>query len=675
MNQLSLGDELVDPRTKKVAMAVTSSTPTMGRIRVLETDAETERWIPYEELRNRISSGNLEMRRAGNPTLTTFFDHSDPATCKHQGARHRSRGVAQEHYLTALERATRIVRELNEYCKRHRVSAYAAYSAVRELFESEYPDWLFPSAATVYRLLERDRCNAPLLMPNHVRGNRTERYSPEFVELICTLAEDNYLKPDSTWSLAELTDCCRRTAIKRELLPASASLSKKFVRKIILTRLHSMPEVQRHLVKDRAAKASVASRRIQVDGLLQRVEQDTLHLPFFIRTPDGVCSDVHLAHAIDCASSIVPGWHLKIGTLNESDGLRCIESSLFSKGPAFKYLEIDDALDLYGAPALLVLDNGAETRGDRIRRLTQLGVDVIYCKARHPQKKPFIERLNRSLKEALELLPGCTRLDGRDGQRDPVALGDDLMTFEELERWIARWYYEKWANTVLERFVDEEVCEKRKLGVTPRQRYENLFRRLGHALPLPPNKSAWIRTKYNAVRRKLSIKSGITYETYDFKGDNLEPLLERFGQEPVDVLFDPEDYRRVYVVDGTELVELTNESANEFSPAYSFEYAKEHSAAIKAANPESARSASFTESVYDRSMRSSSAANKSKKSPGRREKREVVQKARLREAVERASKAPLPPPKPKTSALNNSMTTWDDVDELSPRNRNTGALI
>ncbi|MBD2222560.1 transposase family protein [Calothrix sp. FACHB-1219] len=675
MNQLNLGDELVDPRTQSVTMSVTSSAPNKGRIRVLETDAEVERWIPYEGLRNRISSGNLEVRRAGNPALTIFFDHGDSTTCKHQGVRHKSRGIAQDNYLRSLERATRIVRELNEYCKRHRVSAYAAYPVVRERFARDYPDWIFPSVATVYRLLERDKCNAPLLIPNHVRGNRSERHLPEVVELICSFAEDKYLVPDSPWSLRELTDYCLRTAIKRELLPAAASLSKKFVRKIILTRCHSMPEETRISSKDLAAQASIAARRIQVEGLLQRVEQDTLHLPFVIKTPDGLCSNVHIAHAIDCASSIVTGWHMKIGVLNESDGLRCIESSIFSKDAALQSLGIDGSLDLFGAPTLLVFDNGAETRGDRIRRLTQLGTDVRYCRARNPQEKPFVERLNRSLKEALQPLPGCTRQDGRDGQRDPVALGDDLMTFEELERWIARWYYEKWADTVLKRFVDEEVCEERKLGVTPRQRYENIFERLGHALPLPPNKSAWIRTKYNAVRRKLSIKSGITYETYDFKGDNLESLLERFGQEPVDVLFDPEDYRRVYVVDGTELVELTNESANEFSPAYSFEYAKEHSAEIKAANPESARSASFTESVYDRSMRSSSSASKSKKSPGRLEKREVVKKTRHREAVERASKTPLPPSKPKTAALNDSMATWDDVDELSPRNRNTGALI
>jgi hypothetical protein len=39
----------------------------------------------------------------------------------------------------------------------------------------------------------------------------------------------------------------------------------------------------------------------------------------------------------------------------------------------------------------------------------------MHCKSRHAHGKPFIERLNRSLKEALETLPGCTRLDAVDG--------------------------------------------------------------------------------------------------------------------------------------------------------------------------------------------------------------------------------------------------------------------
>lgn len=674
MNQLNLGDQLVDRRTQCVIMAVTNATPTLGRIRVLENDAESERWIPYDELRRSISEGHLELRREANPALAVYFKHEDSTTCKHLERLHKSRGKSQDNYLLSLERHTRLVRELRDYTKRHRVSAYAAYSVVRERFKNDYPDWIFPSLATVYRLLDRYKCNAPLVMPNHLKGNRTERHAPELVELICTLAEV-FVKEHSKWTLKTLTDNCWRTAVKHELLKVSEPLSQKFVRKVIAKRLHSMPEVTRFLNKDRAAKASVASTRIQVEGVLQRVEQDTLHLPFVIKTPHGECSDVFLAHSIDCGSSIATGWRMKIGALNESDGLECIESTLFSKATTFKHFEVDNGVDLYGTPGLLVLDNGSETRGDRIRRLTQLGIDVNYCKARHPQKKPFIERLNRSLKEALEVLPGCTRVDGVDGQRDPVALGDDLMTFEELERWIVRWYCDKWADTVLKRFVDEEVSDNRSLGVTPRQRYHNIVERLGHPLPLPPNRDDWIRTKFDAVSRTLNVKSGITYETYDFKGDNLQHLLNRFGQQPVELLIDPEDYRRVYVIDGIELVELINVSTNEFSPAYSFKYAKDHRAELVAENQETARSAAFTEDTYARSMRPVTSKNGQKKAPGRSAKQEVVKRTRQRQAVERASKSPLTPSKTKTLATEDSMTTWEDVGEFTPRDRTTGALI
>lgn len=676
MKTLSLGDELVDPKVKSVVMVVTSPTLTLGRVRVLEANADAERWILYEKIRAQINLGELEVRRKDNPALAIFIDRKDPTTCKRKVPRQSTPGSTEDTYLSSVARATRIVRALNEYCKRHKVSAYAAYDEVRKQFTTECTDWQFPSVATVYRLLERDKCHAPLVMPNHLKGNRTERHSEELIELICALAEATFLKEGSQWTLNALTDKSRRTAIANGLLGATAPLSKKFVRRVIVTRLHAMPEVARYLGKDRAAKASVASHRIRIEGMLQRVEQDAVHLPFVVKTPDGLCSDVWLVHAIDCATSNVVGWHLKVGAPNESDGLRCIESIMFSKGSAFAYFGIEDSHDLYGVPALLVLDNGAEARGERFRRLAQLGVDIEYCKARHPQKKPFIERLNRSLKEALQLLPGCTRMDGSDGKRDPVALGDDLMDLEELERWVVRWYFDKWADTVLDRFVDEEVFENRDLGVTPRQRFENIVERLGCPLPLPPNRDDWIRIKYHVVSRKLNMTSGITHHSFEFRGDNLLRLISRFGEEAVQVLYDPEDFRRVYVVDGVELVELINQSAGECTPAHSFAYAKKNKAALKGKHPETAKSAAFTEDVSNRSMQKGKAAGTPKRSPGRTGKKEVVEKVKQREALERAAGNPLPPPKPKTPVSSGLVPMrLDDVGEFSPRDRQTGALL
>ena len=676
MKELTLGDELFDPRANCVSMQVTSATLTMGRVRVLEPNADAERWIPYEEVRTRIDTGALEVRRKGNPTLAVFYDPKDSTTCKHKGSRYKSILKAQTAYQSSFGRARDILNAVQDYAGRHKVSDYAAYHAIRQQLEPSFTDRKFPSLATVYRYIARARCRAPLITPNKEKGNRDARHDPQMVELICTLAEDTFLKEGSKWSLKELTDKCHRSAITAGIPKATNPLSRKFVRKVITTKLYAMPEAARLLGKDRAAKTSVGSHRIRVEGILQRVEQDTLNMPMVIMTEDGPCSDLNLVHAIDCGSSNPTGWHLKIGAPNESDGLRCIESTLFSKGASFKYFGIDDSHDLFGTPAYLVLDNGPEGRGERFRRLAQLGIDVAYCKARHPHKKPFIERLNRSLKEALQLLPGCTRMDGVDGARDPVALGDKLMTLKELERWIVHWYFNVWADTVLERFVDEEVSENRGLGVTPRQRFKNIVERLGCPLPLPPNRTDWIRTKYVAVSRKLNMKSGVTLEGYDFKGDNLLTLLHRFGQEPVLVLYDPEDYRRVYVLNGDELVELTNQSATEFSPAYSFEYAKEHRALLKKQNQETARKDAFMEALYEKSMEQNTEKDRPKKAPGRPAKKQVVEKTKHRDAVNRAALNPLQPSKTKTPSTDGSMSMQlDDVDELSPRNRKTGATI
>ncbi|MFW2355957.1 Mu transposase C-terminal domain-containing protein [Hydrogenophaga sp.] len=636
MKELDFGDQLYDPRVARLVMQVTSSELAMGRVRVLEANADVERWIPYDELRCQIGAGTLEVRRKDNPTLAVFLDHDDATTCKRRGSRYLPSKESEDRYLAAVHRATKVVNAMNDYCKRHKVSAYAAYDAVREQFISSSTGFEFPSVASVYRMIERDRCKASLITPNKKRGNHDGRHSKAMDAFICRLAKKTYLTEKSKWTLKEFTDACRRMAIARGIAKPASRLSKKYVHKIITTKLHSMPKAARLLKKDRAAQMSVASHRIQVEGILQRVEQDTVHLPFVIMTEDGPCSDVYLIQAIDCASSNVVGWHLQIGAPNESSGLECVESTLFSKATSFSYFGIDESHDLYGTCGLLVLDNGPEGRGGRFRRLGQLGIDVHYCKARHPQEKPFIERLNRSLKEALQLLPGCTRVDGKDGQRNPVVLGDKLMELKELERWIVHWYFNDWADTVLERFVDEEVSENRGLGVTPRQRFKNIVERVGCPLPLPPNRSDWIRTKYNVVSRKLNIKSGVTFEGYDFKGDNLMRLLHRFGQEPVLVLYDPEDYRRVYVLEDEALVELTNQSATEFSPAYSFEYAKEHRAQLKKKNSETAKQAAFRTASQEKSLEEHTQKGQPKKSSGRDDKKQVVQRAKQRDAVNRA---------------------------------------
>jgi putative transposase len=68
----------------------------------------------------------------------------------------------------------------------------------------------------------------------------------------------------------------------------------------------------------------------------------------------------------------------------------------------FKGLDVDRDVNVCGMPDQLVFDNGVEVKASRIQSLEKLGVTVKHCKAITGREKPFIERLNRSLKETLE---------------------------------------------------------------------------------------------------------------------------------------------------------------------------------------------------------------------------------------------------------------------------------
>jgi hypothetical protein len=154
------------------------------------------------------------------------------------------------------------------------------------------------------------------------------------------------------------------------------------------------------------------------------------------------------------------------------------------QGTGHRELGIENGPDLYGAPVTINFDNGAEAKGLRMGRLTQIGTAPVYLKSRNPQKKPYIERLNRSVKEALQTLQGSTRFDDEDGMRDPELLGDLPMPLAEFKRWLARFYFEEWVDKPLERFVSSVFVDDRALGNSPRERFENMAYRDGYVYPL-----------------------------------------------------------------------------------------------------------------------------------------------------------------------------------------------
>ena len=70
MTTLFLNDKLNDPKMRRIAMVVTGAQLVVGKVRVLEAGANTERMVPYEDIRQKLSNGELELRHGGCSEVT-----------------------------------------------------------------------------------------------------------------------------------------------------------------------------------------------------------------------------------------------------------------------------------------------------------------------------------------------------------------------------------------------------------------------------------------------------------------------------------------------------------------------------------------------------------------------------------------------------------------------------
>lgn len=659
------GDELVQSSSGQVLYVIESVLPRIQRVKVLDLEHREEKFFDEAELRPKVASGDIRVLRKG---------------AERTGALH-ARTEAED---KAHQRALQLLQELLQLQRDYSLSFRRAYAALVKQVLPERGDGVPEplSLSQAYRLWERERNGMSLHRGDAAKGNRKPRYDSEVYKVVKDLALRHYLQTHSKWTLRTLTEEANRQLHDAGVLGVDQHVSRDFVQRIVLTQVHADPAHPRMHHHDAIAAKAVARKRIRVGRLFERIEQDALHLPWRIRTPHGDSSNVYLVHAIDCCSSFPLGWCLVIGAPRVPDTLRCIESILFPKKRRWDALGLNYEFDVYGTPSLVVVDNGPENKGDRVLRLTRLPISVNRLKARHAHQKPFIERLNGSLKTYLETLPGCTRVDGKDGQRDPAALGDPVMTLAEMERWIVRFYFEHWVNRPLDRLAESVFVDNEDMGNTPLKRYKVLTEERGCPIPLPPSVDAWRSVIYEKHLRRLSRKTGISYNNYHFKGDRLTHLISQFGETEVQVLVDPDDFRWVYVVDrdGRTLVPLVNDSTSEITPAYSYD---EAAVLLKEANEEGVNVAAeaLRRDVLNRSVeraprgrkgQSGTSASNSKAA----QSKETAKQARRHEAVKRSADKPLPPAIPHLGhpPLGSEEDDWANVSALQVFDRRTGEV-
>ena len=613
-------DVLRVPGEDGARWSVIDPKPRDGWIKIFDYEEHKETYQPINSINQLIVAGKVVLDRKFAPAISPA-EQNDP--------------ILEEKLGRAMEQ----INIIEKIQKNFKLTFAEAYEMARE---NELEGSCL-SRATLYRYARNKRNGLPLLRGSKNKGNRTPRYGEGVSELVMELANNVYLQRESRFTMKNLVDYVNDEASGNGLIGKNQSISGKYVKRCLRNNGVVDPERARMNPKLVPAAKSIASARIMLQTPFERVEQDAVHLPFILNTRHGPTSNVYLIHSIDCCTSMPLGWQMVIGAPSESDGLRCVQSILFPKKDVLRKFGLDPSLDVYGTPHQLIFDNGPETRGKRMRKLTTLGIDIKHCKSRHAHGKPFVERLNRSLKEALQILPGSTRFDNKDGQRDPIELGEPVMDVQELERWIVGWYYKDWANTPLERLRHTDFHNTEKPGDTPWSRWKQITEDLATPLPMSPSLMEWRMALYEHHERKLSRKTGITvHGGFSYRGPALPYLVERHGENTVKVLVNPDDYRQIFVCDGQDrpLVPLTEQYVDETTPAHTFNEIKNLRAMKRASNEGEDEAKRFRQEV--RKFALSNPGKTTGKKKGRSMmNQEVTGAIKQASAVRRAADAPL----------------------------------
>lgn len=604
---LKKGDALLDVAAN-AQYYVMNSMLVDGCISLLDRESHEQKFWPLSEVYERIAKQSIKVLRQDAPKVPLYEQQSPQL-------------------LARLKCASQAVRQVIETATALGVSFDKAFRIVR----SEHKGESFPTRSCIYRYRDRFLSGLPVFRGDQNKG-RKSYYSAEVESLIGEHAEI-LCSPNSRWRMPEFVRRINDVAKTKGYILATQSISQRYVSKTLRELGYVDIGRSRMPHKDVAAARSIGARRIQTSYPLERVEVDGLHLPFVVQTEHGISSLVWCVHAIDIHTGMILGWKIVVGGPSEDDGLDCIRSMLFPKKEAFQRLGLSYEFDVFGTPSLIVFDNGAENKGERLEKLLTLGIDTEHCAARHPHQKPHIERLNRSLKEGLETLPGCTRKDGVDGRRDPLKEGDKLLSLHELEQWLVRWYYEQWSKTPLERHMFTDP----KLGVTAQARWNYFTKESGYVIPLPVTEDAWRKVTLVRDERKLSSKTGITYEGLNYKGVKLPYLVQQLYGTKLTIYSDPRDYRFIYVDDGNQLVQLVEEFVGLDTPAYTLAQEKERRSALSQQNKRT-EATQFQRDIWDKALESKSPKPRRKSTERNRATAEKYQQS---QAIKRAIDTPV----------------------------------
>lgn len=352
--------------------------------------------------------------------------------------RWQKRAKLRLHYIQ------RIRPEINKYSERR----------WKELIKSaaiEINDPKPPCASSVQSWWRRFRNTKSVtaLIPRCITGYeqpKCSRYSI-FEEAIAKIYLTPQKRPKSA-VVHEVQDQIRRLNLSRSPEDQIPQLSRSVIYQWIGQLQQDIVDGSRLGADAARAKYRVAMAGLKVDNILDRIEID--HTPLDLIVIDKITTlplgRPWLTLAIDKHSRMVVGFYICFNAPSSYSVLQCLKRVILPKDDWLaRFPDIRGTWPAYGIPVLIAVDNGMDLHSEAFEKsCLELGIQILYCPAAHPEAKGSVERFLRTLNQGLiHQLPGTvfSNIDERGDYASEKVAAIDMETLVHLiTKWIVDIY-------------------------------------------------------------------------------------------------------------------------------------------------------------------------------------------------------------------------------------------
>ena len=376
------------------------------------------------------------------------------------------------------------------------------------------------SKSTIYRWV-KDFLNSGVLtelLPNKNQGAPGKsRLKPEVKAIVDDFLQNKFMslqKPSPALAVREIRRLCSNAGLSP--LPSKNAIGRHIEwldkEERLRKREGSDAAFQRHAPKLGAIP--------DADWPLQTVEMDHTELPVMIvddeyRLP---IKRPWITLAIDVFSRCCLGMYLSLDAPSSMSAGMCVSHAILGKE---KWLNRLGLVDLkwphYGVMDSLHMDNAKEFRGDMLRNASrEYNIMLKLRPVKTPRYGAHIERLMGTVSEGLKAVKGAT-FSGPQEKGEYDAEGNAVMTFAELEKWLALF------------FIRYHRDIHRGIGTTPETKWrEGLIGtadKPGRGLPPMRSDEEKIRIDFMPFEERTVQDYGVVIDEVQYFSDVLRPWI------------------------------------------------------------------------------------------------------------------------------------------------------